>query len=135
MVQIDIQKFDWAMRCGSTLPLPLHRKRFHQPRQRDPLRLLPIQERLDDIRRQQRQPQQARDIGRVDLLGRGKNGSEVRGSISTHDIPGASRARVVDARPRQPRPSDEFNPARGEVVDAALYRERAAPNHVGQDWR
>ena len=83
-------RFDLAMRCGSTLQPPLHRKRLHQPRQRHCIRLPPIQDRLDDIRRQQREPQKARDIGRVDLLGRGKNGSEVRGSISTHDIPGAS---------------------------------------------
>jgi len=72
MVQIDIQKFAWAMRCGSTLPLPLHRKRLHQSRQRNLLRLPPVQDRLDDIWRQQREPQKARDIGRVDLLGRGQ---------------------------------------------------------------
>ena len=54
------------------LLLPLHRNRLHQRRQRHPLRLSPIQDRLHDIRRQQREPQQARDIGRVDLLGGGQ---------------------------------------------------------------
>jgi len=51
------------------LLLPLHRKRLHQPRQRHPFRLPPIQDRLDDIRRQQREPKRGRDIGRVDRLG------------------------------------------------------------------
>jgi len=114
---------------------PLHRKRLHQPRQRDALRLPRVQDRLDDIRREQLEQQEAGEVGRADFHARGKNGSDGRGSVTTTDIPGTSWARVVDERPRQPRPSDEFNPARGEVVDAALYRERAAPNHVGQDWR
>jgi hypothetical protein len=35
------------------LPGPLHRKRLHQPRQRQVVRLPPIEGRLDDIRRQQ----------------------------------------------------------------------------------
>lgn len=52
--------------------LPLHRKRLHQPRQPQSFRLPPIQDRLDDVRRQQRQSQHARDIGRVDLRGRGE---------------------------------------------------------------
>jgi len=60
-------------RSGSALaPLalfaPLPWKRPHQHRQRDLRRLPPIQDRLDDIRREQRQAHQARDIGRVDLL-------------------------------------------------------------------
>jgi putative transposase len=48
--------------------IPPHRYPLHQPRQRHPLRLTPAQDRLDHLRRRQRQPQYAGHIGRVYLL-------------------------------------------------------------------
>ena len=54
----------------SLLPPP-HRKRAHQHRQRHLRRLPPVENRLDDIGRQQRQPQHPADIGSIDVLGCG----------------------------------------------------------------
>jgi len=51
-------RFDWASQCGpSILPLPRHRKRLHKPRHRHLLRLPPIQDGLNDVRRQQGKPE------------------------------------------------------------------------------
>ncbi len=44
------------------LAVPLHRKRLHQPRQRHPFGLPSIQDGLNETRRQQREPEQARDV-------------------------------------------------------------------------
>jgi hypothetical protein len=52
----------------SLLPPP-HPKRPHQYRQRHRRRLPPVQNRLDDVGREQRQPQDAADVGRGDLGG------------------------------------------------------------------
>jgi len=76
--------------CFAKLPLPLHRKRLHKPRQRYPLRLSPVQNRLDYIRREQLEQQEAGEVGRTDFHARGKNGSDGRGSVTTTDIPGTS---------------------------------------------
>ena len=48
------------------------RKRLHQNFQRHLGRLPPIQYGLDDLRRQQDQPQHATDVGRVDIFFRGE---------------------------------------------------------------
>jgi hypothetical protein len=44
---------------------PLAIDTSHQPWHCDPVWLPPVQNRLDDVGRQQRQPQQARDFGRA----------------------------------------------------------------------
>ena len=51
-----------------SLPLlrPLERKRSGQPRQPEFRRLLPVQDRLDDVRREQRQPQEAAEVTPLD---------------------------------------------------------------------
>ena len=51
-----------------SLEFPLHRKRQHQILQRQPRRLLARQNRLHDIRRQQRQPHHTTDERPTDLL-------------------------------------------------------------------
>lgn len=51
------------LRLPVSLSSPLHRERLHQPRQRHPLQLPPVQYALDDVRRQQRQTLHARDVG------------------------------------------------------------------------
>ena len=49
------------------LHLPLHGERLHEHRQRDIVRLPPIQDGFDDVRRQKRQPQHPTDVRLVDL--------------------------------------------------------------------
>jgi hypothetical protein len=63
------------------LPCPLQRQRLHQHCQSHLRRLPPIQDRLDDVRRQQGQPQDARHVGFVDLLGGGDFGDGRVGAI------------------------------------------------------
>ena len=55
----------------ANLSLPLYRKRLHHCPHRQPLRLPPCQDRLHDLRRQQRHAQHPADVGRVDVLGVG----------------------------------------------------------------
>ena len=62
-----------AQNLRSLLPPP-HRKSPHPPVQLQPRRLSSFEDRLDNVRRQQRQPQHAADIGLVDLLGSGRFG-------------------------------------------------------------
>src|SRR5215213_631521 len=48
---------------------PRRRRRPHQPRQGDPLRIVPpVQDALHDVRREQGEAQHPRQVGRVDLL-------------------------------------------------------------------
>ena len=49
---------------------PPHRKPFHQDIQPQSRRLPPIDDRLDNVRRQQRQPQHAADVCLGDFSGR-----------------------------------------------------------------
>ena len=53
------------------LLLPYDRERLHQDGQRYPCRLPPVQDRFNDVGREQREPQDAADVGSVDLLRRG----------------------------------------------------------------
>src|SRR3546814_6268043 len=53
------------------LPLPLHREQSEQPGKRDVRPLPPVEDRLDDVGRQQRETQHAAGVGGVDLLRRG----------------------------------------------------------------
>jgi hypothetical protein len=85
------------------LPLSLHLKCLHQRRQTHSLRLPPVQDRLDDLRRQQGQPEDAAEIGPVDLPGLGKLRDAAALTALQHMLP-AMRAgeghdeRAVDAR-------------------------------------
>jgi hypothetical protein len=65
----------WASRTAkhASLCCPFFVDPFHPlPRQRQPPRLPPVQDRLDDVRFQQREGQDAPDIGAVDGLGGGE---------------------------------------------------------------
>jgi hypothetical protein len=52
------------------LPIPLNQIRSHQDRERHRYWLSPIQNHFHEIRREQRQPENATDIGRIDFLRR-----------------------------------------------------------------
>lgn len=54
------------------LSFPLGFESGERPGGRDSSRLPPTQERVNDVRRQQRQPWHSRDVDRVDLLRRGE---------------------------------------------------------------
>ena len=60
----------------------LHRKRPHQHSQRHLCRLAPVENRFDDFGREQRQPQNPADIGRVDLLGRAISSKVANSAVS-----------------------------------------------------
>ena len=119
------------------LPRPLHRNPLHQRRQRDLLRLPPIYDRLDDLRRQQSQPQHAAHVGAVDLLRPGKLGDAAALPALQHPLPAKGardrlHERVVDARPRAFGPAvrrDDELPAAAEM----LGRTSASNDLVGRD--
>lgn len=71
----------------------LDRKRLHQPRQRHPLWLSPIQDRLHEIRRQQRQSQQPADAGGV---GRTLGGRALAPPTVLTDAPRMVRPGLLD---------------------------------------
>ena len=88
------------------LNLPHQRKPLQQIVQLQRRRLPPIQERLHDLRREQRQPQDPADVGRVDALGPGQI-LERRMHARVQHLPPPERPRqrldhgVVDPRPKR----------------------------------
>ena len=58
-----------------SLPLPVQRKSLQQIIQLQLRRLPPIEDRLDDVRREQRQPQDPADVGRATPLARARSSS------------------------------------------------------------
>ena len=78
------------------LVTPLRRKRLHQPRQRRRGRLPPVQNRLHDLRRQQRQPQNPAAIGFIDPLPRRDHPHRRDGTNFQHAPPAEAPRQRLD---------------------------------------
>ena len=109
---------------------------------RDLRRLPPIEDRLDDLRREQRQPQNPADVGRVDALRPGqvlqrrvharRPASSATGTPAP--APSPSRCRPAAVAPTRPHPASQPDSAR-RALERRKARWKRANNYCRESTR